>query len=75
MAPVMASHLPPNELLKQGFGITPLLQSQLTLLQRSIHHQQIRTSCKCASLRRVQGLANSNNPYNDKTTCSHPGRR
>ena len=39
MAPVMASHLAPNELLKQGFGITPLLQSQLTLLQRSIHNQ------------------------------------
>ena len=74
MAPVMASHLAPNELLKQGFGITPLLQSQLTLLKRSIHHQQIRTSCKCASLRRVQGLAKTNNPYNDKTTCSHPGR-
>ena len=72
MAPIMARHLAPNELLEQGFGITPLLQSQLTLLKRSIHHQQIRMSCKRASLRRVQRLAKTNNPYNDKTTSSHP---
>ena len=56
MAPVMTRHLPPNELLKQGLGITPLLQGQLTPLECSIHHQQIRASCNRASLEGMQGL-------------------
>lgn len=62
MAPVMTRHLPPNELLKQGLGITPLLQGQLTPLERSIHHQQIRASCKRASLEGMQGLPDASNP-------------
>ncbi len=62
MAPVMARHLAPNELLKQGLCITPLLQGQLTPLKRSIHHQQIRASCNRASLRGMQGLPDASNP-------------
>ena len=56
MAPVMASHLAPNELLKQGFGITPLLQSQLTLLKRSIHHHQILPAEPAPAPAPVRGL-------------------